>query len=245
MMNKEAGSYEGDIEKDGNAKQGSVLESMGKFDRAAAEKAVADYQNAHAGGEKVPEAPETPEPTPEESIDYSCFDQLNGADYSNLPEEQRKEILAQCEAAYDASLEDFTHYGEFSDPDTGRYNGAEYLTGLAGAKRGVDEIVSCAANEESWQRTVNERQAKVDSLSGFHLFGRSKIEAQRREAQSSLNFAKMKLQHCQEWPDYIGERVFGSMEKWKDDEVQAKYKHMVQMKRDIGKVKYPWANKES
>ena len=184
------------------------------------------------------------ESEPVSSIDYSCFDRLNDDSFANSSEEQRAEVLAQCEQAYDASLEEFAGLGEFADPEIGRHNGKASRGGMDGAKRGVNYIVQCAINVEYYKKQTDKLESELAEHAGFHLFGRKKNETAKSKISEDLRQARSELEHAQKWPDRIGELAFGSMEKWQSDEIQSKYRHMIQMKKDIRRVKYPWTANE-
>ena len=251
MSNKEAGPHEviNDAETQ-DSDSNKVLEEADKFDRAAAEKAIEDRKKENSEAPETPEpeesvaeepeTPETPTETPEaaEEIDMSCFDELNAEGFSSLPEAERKAIIARCEAAYDAAVVAFSKLGEFRDPEVGRYNGVEYADGLEGAKRGVDYMVQCVLNVDYWQAEVDKIQAELDKLGGFHLFGRKKIEDQKRDLWVKMDRARRELDSSKEWPGYIGPQCMGGAERFYSDEIQTKYQRLIQMKRDIKKAKY-------
>ena len=210
------------------------------------------------------EKQETPEARTE--IDYSCFDELAAEDFDSLPEEKKKEILERCEAAYDAALEEFAKLGDFRDPEIGRYNGDVYHEGMDGAKRGVDYIVQCVFNAEYWQKEVDKIQAELDALKGLKgLFKKKeKLQIQRRlyDAQRELDRAKRWPEEMgkecflsAEERRKIEAEYGGSIPTEKRTEaedrmreassavfhseaVQAKYQHLIQMKRLIRQKKY-------
>lgn len=225
----------------------ALLESMaGEFDPDAASRLRDEVRDQDYGAGSIhTEGVDTDmdeESEAASSIDYSCFDRLNDDSFASLSKEQRAKVLAQCEQVYDASLEEFARLGKFSDPETGRYNGDTCHDGMDGAKRGVNYIVQCSINEEYYQRQVDELEKELAGHTGFYLFGRKKHKDARREISKKIERARSDLKHAREWPDHIGKLAFGSMEKWQSDEIQSKYRHMVQMKKDIIRVKYPWTN---
>lgn len=202
MTNKE-GNPRGASGEDIGAETESVLENMGEFNREAAEQARADYVREH------PDQPdESTEDTPEDvarEIDYSCFDRLSAEDFGALPEEQRQEIVKQCEAALDASIEEFAKLGSFSDPELGRYNGDVYHEGMDGAKRGVSHIVNCAIKAEKLQSEIAAAEAELAKYTGVYAFFHRK-----QKAQLESRLAQLRQSHKDnvDWVEHIGGMAF-------------------------------------
>ena len=181
----------------------SVLENMGEFNREAAEKARADYNKEHAD-QADESAGDAPEGVTHE-IDYSCFDRLSAEDFDALSDEQRQEIIKQCETALDASIEDFAGLGRFSDSESGRYNGADYHEGMDGAKRGVSHIVDCAIKAEELQSEIATAEADLAKYTGAYAFFHRKQKAQ---LESKLARLRSSYEDNAGWVEHIGGSAF-------------------------------------
>lgn len=227
-MDKELATHE-KIEENTHSEKTNPLETMGEFNREKAEKAIAEHNAAH------PKKTESENTTPEalKDIDYSCFDSLLSDDFGSRPLDERKDIYDQCEAAYDASVGEFAKMGNFGDPEDDRYSGGEPHEGMEGAIRAVNVMVTSVLSVDRWREEVAKDKAKLKECERFHLFGRKENEKRKRRIKEDLNYSMMMLRDAQEWPERAGSLAFGSSEKFHQKDVQDKFQHLIQMRRQL------------